>query len=383
MRLSPMRVGINLLYLLPGTVGGTETYAAGLLQGLAQIVPQAEFVVFVNREAAHWPIPEVPNVSRVVCPVAAVSRSQRYFFEQLRLPGLLKNRQIDLVHSLGYVAPLFAPCPSIVTVPDLNYRAFGNQLPLPRRLILEFFVEQSVRRASYVLTLSEFSRSQIITRLRITPERVQAIYLAPRLREKSFAHGSASFSAQPVEQGTPYIIAFSSHSPNKNIPRLLQAFAYAKMQYQLPHHLVLVGHPPDQAFGVIGPGIHFTGYLEDAALQEVLTGAQLLVFPSTYEGFGLPILEAMAQGIPVVCSDQASLPEVADEAALYFNPFSVEAMAQTIAQVALNPSLQSELRQKGFEHVRRFSWEKLARETLSVYERVYRLSRIQAQGDLV
>jgi glycosyltransferase involved in cell wall biosynthesis len=114
----------------------------------------------------------------------------------------------------------------------------------------------------------------------------------------------------------------------------------------------------------------FTGYLEEANLAKVLSGADLLVFPSTYEGFGLPVLEAMAAGLPVACSDRASLPEVAAEAAAFFDPDSVEDMAQRIAQVALDPALRNELRQKGYENVKRFSWQLTAQQTLRVYQTV-------------
>ena len=106
-----MKIGINLLYLLPGVVGGTETYAAGLLQGLAEIDQRNEYVVFVNRESENWPLPQAANFTRVVCPVRAAGRASRYFFEQVRLPRLLAQYHIDVVHSLGYVGPLVAPCP--------------------------------------------------------------------------------------------------------------------------------------------------------------------------------------------------------------------------------------------------------------------------------
>jgi hypothetical protein len=113
-----MKIGINLLYLIPGVVGGTETYASGLLPGLAAIDQENEYVVFVNWESADWPLPEASNFSRVVCPVSATSRSQRYFFEQLRLPVLLKRHSVNLVHSLGYASPLSIPCPLVVSVRD-------------------------------------------------------------------------------------------------------------------------------------------------------------------------------------------------------------------------------------------------------------------------
>src|SRR5437870_13548482 len=116
-----MRIALNLLYLIPGVVGGTETYAAGLLHGLANVDAQDQFVVFVNRESQQWPLPVSPNFTRVICPVSALSRSRRYFFEQVLLPRWLQKHAIDVVHSLGYVSPLFTSCASIVTIHDLNF----------------------------------------------------------------------------------------------------------------------------------------------------------------------------------------------------------------------------------------------------------------------
>lgn len=127
-----MRIGLNLLHAQPEIGGGLETYAAGLLVGLAKINSGDEFIVFLNREAENWPLPPAPNFTRVVCPVRAVSRARRYYYEQVCLPGLLKAHGVDLVHSLGSVAPCFLPCPSVLTVPDISFRACGDQIPLVR-----------------------------------------------------------------------------------------------------------------------------------------------------------------------------------------------------------------------------------------------------------
>ena len=369
-----MRIGLNLLYLIPGIVGGTETYASGLLHGLAHIDQENEYLVFVNRESANWPLPEASNFSRMLCPVSAVSRLRRFFFEQFVLPQWLKRHSVDIVHSLGYVSPLFPPCPAIVTVHDLNYRAFGNQMPMTRRVALEFFVNQSAVRAQRVVAVSEFSRHEIAQAFNLWIDRTVVTYEAPRFRAWSaVAPDDFLVIRDRLKIRTPYVIAFSSQSPNKNIPDLLQAFARAKTHYQLPHQLVLVGHQPLN--GTLpriynDDSVRFTGYLDDRTLQIVLHHAQMLVFPSFYEGFGLPVLEAMEEGVPVACSNTASLPEVAGDAAVFFDPYSMDDMAQKIAQVALSTTLQAELRRKGFQNLQRFSWEKTAYKTLQVYKSV-------------
>jgi glycosyltransferase involved in cell wall biosynthesis len=365
-----MRIGLNLLYLLPGIVGGTETYAVGLLGALARIDQENEYVIFLNRESEAWWLPAAPNVRRVVCPVWATNRLGRYVFEQLRLPALLRAYQVDLLHSLGYVAPLWPGCRSVVTVPDLNYQAFGGSMPLHKRLALSFFVGQSVQRSDHLITLSTYVRQEIISAFGLTAERITVTSLAPRPRTppNQAPHGTADLLAD-LGISLPFMVAFSSRTPNKNIPRLLQAFALGRQEHALPHQLVLVGHPPDEraATRMQGSMVCFAGFLPDESVQAILSCAALLVFPSIYEGFGLPILEAMAAGVPVACSARAALPEVAGEAALYFDPLSVEDMAGQISRLALDQSLQALLRQRGWDNLARFSWEAAAQQTLRAY----------------
>ena len=168
----------------------------------------------------------------------------------------------------------------------------------------------------------------------------------------------------------PYVIAFSSSSPNKNIPRLVQAFVQARRDYGLPHQLVLVGHKPQDELTNESSAVVLTGYMDEPSKQALLAGAEMLVFPSTYEGFGLPVLEAQQAGVPVACSTAASLPEVAGDGAEFFDPHSTEAIAQTIARCLLDDKLRTELRFRGQENLRRFSSEKTASQTLAIYKHV-------------
>lgn len=364
-----MRVGINLLYVVPGVVGGTETYAAGLLQGLAQLDGQNEYLVFVNEECADWPVPTVPNMTRVVCPVKAVRRSRRYLFEQSRLPALLGRYAVDVVHSLGYVGPVWTPCPAVVTVPDLNYIALRQTMPLGRRLVLGFLSGLAARRADAVVTISEFSKRAICETLRIAPEVVTVTHLGPRL-----ASPPASADVKAVKEryglSRPYLAAFGGSALHKNIPRLLAAFA--AMDHTRPYVLVLLGHVP--------PNVHLTaadrrnvvatGYVPADHLLPLLSGADAFVLPSLFEGFGLPVLEAQQVGVPVVCSTAGALPEVAGEGAMYFDPHSVADMTDKMTLVVRDPALRAELRRKGLANVGRFSWESTAQKTLAVYSRV-------------
>jgi len=369
-----MRIGLNLLYLIPGTVGGTETYAAGLLHALAQVDKQNEFFVFMNKESAEWPIPQAANFTRVKCPVKAVSRSQRYLFEQFCLPRMLRKHEVDLIHSLGYVGPLWTSCPAVVTVHDLNYLAIGHTMPFGKRYLLRFFSVQAAQRAKAVITISSYSKSVICDELKIHPNKVTVTHVGPRWNDNFISQDVVSKTKASYGISGPYLVAFGGGALHKNIPRLLQAFA--ELKKELSHKLVLIGHlPPDVNPGELPEGVIATGYVPTEYVLPLLQGAEVFVLPSLYEGFGLPVLEAQQAGLPVVCSTAGSLPEVAGEAAVFFDPYSVEDMADKIARVARDPALRGELCQKGLANVRRFSWEQTARETLTVYEEAVKIKR--------
>jgi glycosyltransferase involved in cell wall biosynthesis len=370
-----MKIGINLLYLLPGVVGGTETYAAGLLHGLAEIDDRNEYVIFVNRESESWPLPQAVNFTRVVCPVQAAGRAFRYLFEQVRLPRLLAQYHIEVVHSLGYVGPLLAPCPSVVTIPDLNYMTLRHSMPGVKRTALHFFSMQSAKRANHVITISDFSKREICRTIKLDPGKITVTHLGP------MRNGATSSSVNWMELTKryrirePYVVAFGGRTLNKNIPHLIRAFALVKDTF--PHSLVLIGHlPADVDLATESEGIRdrmtMTGYVPEEHVLPLLSHADLFVLPSLYEGFGLPVLEAQQATVAVACSTAGSLPEVGGEGALYFDPTSIVHIADTIRRCLADETLRSELILKGCANLSRFSWDKTARETLSVYQAVFK-----------
>ncbi len=368
-----MKIGINLLYLLPGVVGGTETYASGLLSGFRKIGSKHDFILFVNEETKEWAEKIAPMMRKVVCPVTGSNRQRRYFFEQLKLPRLVEEHKVDILHSLGYTTPLFTSFPTVVTVLDLNFKAFGQSMPLKRRLALSFFVRRAIQRSQRVITISNFSRQEILKHYNVASDKIVVTHLA--MSTPDVAEGTETFAEEPTgcDFRPPYCIAFSSPSANKNIPNLVRAFLSLREKKKIQHQLVLVGHKfDDELINRVRKedGVVQTGYLPPTTLRRVLGSAEFLVFPSSYEGFGLPVLEAMAAGVPVVSSNAGSLPEVAGCAALFFDPHSVDDMATKILQVSSSIKLQSTLRNSGYENLRRFSWEKTAQETLDVYEQV-------------
>ncbi len=370
-----MHIGINLLYLLPGVVGGTQTYAQGLLDGLAAIDHENQYTIFVNLEAADLPLPAAPNFQRVVCPVQARRRSVRYAYEQIILPLQLFRRRIDLVHSLGYVGPLVTPCPAVVTLPDLNFIALRDLPDMigTRGWVLEFFAVQAARHARHVITISEFSKTEIVRYLGLPAEKISATLLGAGTLNDAPNENWPGLQQQ-YQLPAHYVAAFGGGYAHKNIPRLIQAFA--RISGDIPHSLVLIGRLPPgvdaeqlaAASGLAGRVLALN-YLPKSHVKAVLSHADLFVLPSLYEGFGLTVLEAQSCGVAVACSRVASIPEVAGEGAAYFDPQSVEDMANVIRACLLDTDRRSALIAHGQENLKRFSWEKTARETLAIYQR--------------
>lgn len=368
-----MRIAINLLYLIPGVVGGTQTYAVSLARALARLDGDNEYTFFLNRESADLRLPDVPNFHRVVCDVRAVSRPRRYAYEQIALPVQLRHLGIDVVHSPGYVCPLFSPCPSVVTICDVNFVAMRQVMPQAKQRLLGFFVRQSAQRADHILTLSEFSKGQIAAHLKADVSNVTVTHLGPREALASDASVAWEDVAYRYRVKKPYAIAFGGSSPHKNMERLIQAFG--AIHSGVPHALVLLGHLPaglqaqSEAAGVSGQVV-MTGYVPDEHMAPLLANAELLIFPSWYEGFGLPVLDAQSLSVPVACSRVASLPEVAGDGAAYFDPLSVDDMAGVIRGCLLNADLRAALAEKGRANIDHFSWDTAARRTLDVYQAV-------------
>ena len=238
------------------------------------------------------------------------------------------------------------------------------------RRAFRFFVEQTVKRADHIITISNFSRGEIVRNLAVDEKKVSVIHEAGH---EANMMGSAMTTSRSIHSPlpTPYIMAFSSLSAHKNIARLIAAFG--TISHKVPHSLLLVGHLPENQSvraGIEKTGsdrVRFTGYLPDDEVQSLLQHASLFAFPSLYEGFGIPILDAQHAGVPVACSAVASLPEVAGEGARLFDPHSTESIADALSACLLDMDLREKLVKKGCENAARFSWEKVARETLAVY----------------
>ena len=228
---------------------------------------------------------------------------------------------------MGYVGPLFSPCPHVVTVHDLIYEGYREHMEVRRRRWLRFFVRRSVKRATEVITVSESAKREIIDDIDVDASKVTVVHGAARDLSSAAARDFGEvIRATCIRQ--PYVVAFGSMNPGKNIGRLVEGFAASTHRDVT---LVIIGHTSSlprldstvDSLGLRGRVVT-TGYVPDDDVLPLLAGATAFAYPSVYEGFGLPVLDAQTLGVPVICSQAASLPEVAGDGALFFDPYNVD-----------------------------------------------------------
>lgn len=350
---------------------GNEVYIRSLLGGFAEVDRRSEFITYVSAPGAERWIPERFTVRQV--------SSNPYTRLGWDLGRLIRADRPDLIH-VQYTAPLLTRTPVVVTVHDVSFIEHAEYFTAARRSQLRLTVGQTVRRAARILTVSEFSRDAILRAYDIAPEKVRVVPNAAnpqfrvigRERAQNAVQGRLGFDA-------PFIFSVGDLQPRKNQIGLIAAYSRLLTECpQLKHHLVLTGKEtwftPKVREAARSCGfasrIHFTGFVSDDDLLELYNACDCFVFPSFYEGFGLPILEAMACGRAVACSNTSSMPEVADGAGLLFDPHQTAEITRALKDILLDSELRGRMERLGVQRAAAFTWKKSARATLDVYKEV-------------
>jgi glycosyltransferase involved in cell wall biosynthesis len=363
-----VRIGVNALYLIPGGVGGTEIYLRNLLAAFAEIESQDEYVVFTNRETGADLVPARPNFRRMPQPVSAKFRPARIVWEQIGLPW--PARQLDVLLNPGFTAPLLCGCPSVTVFHDLQHKRHPEHfrwfdLPFWRMLLYG-----SARRSSLLIAVSEATRQDLEHYYPFTNGRICVVPHGVDPRFFEIGRERRSGLTQP------YVLCVSTLHPHKNLDRLIRAFA--RFQDRSPRfRLVIAGLRGFRAEAlermVAERGwqemVRFTGWIPRERLYELFRGAHAFIYPSTFEGFGMPVLEAMAAGIPLACSAIQPMRTIAGDAALLFDPEREDDILRALDEVAENLSLRTRLSLAGPERARQFSWRATAEATLKVLRR--------------
>ncbi len=366
-----MRIGING-YLAARGAGGLARHTLVLLDGLTRLDTEHRFVVFSDR-----PLParfaQDPRIESRVFPLPRWTT-----WEQVGLPLALRRAQVDLFFGPYMGLPLLSSVPAVVMVHDLAWRRFPETYPRKKRGYYQLFVGASVRKARRVLCPSYSTGAEVHELLGVPRERIDVVHnaVAPRFRPLS---DSAALAAVRERYQLPsrYLLYLGTIEPRKNLERLLRAYALARQAHGVDVPLVLAGPLGwlyDQILALpaeLGIAEHVIrpGFIDDADLPGLYAAAELFVYPSLYEGFGLPVVEAMACGTPVVTTSTSSLPEVAGEAAIVVDPLDMLALAQAIADGLRDEARRARLRTAGLAQAARFSQEQQARGTLACFER--------------
>lgn len=376
-----MHTAINA-HLLSPTAGyrqaGVSVYIQQLLQHLwtdAALSADDRWTVYaspgVTRQRLHAP----PDVALRVSRLPTSRPLARILWEQIVAPAALLRARPDVLFCPLNVVPLLAPCPSVVTVHDLAFLRFNLHQPAKRRY-LTALTRRSVQRASHVITVSEFTRREVLELLDVDPERVTAI---PNGRDERFAPvDAATLERFRAERELPprFVLFLGTLEPRKNVTTLIQAYAQARAELDMP---LLIGGGKgwlyEDVFALVRElgleqSVQFTGFIDSEALPLYYAAATAFVYPSLYEGFGFPPLEAMATGTPTIVSTAAALTEVTGAAALHVPSQDVNALAAALLHITSDETLRAELRARGLVRAQQFSWRRAADETLRVLREV-------------
>jgi glycosyltransferase involved in cell wall biosynthesis len=372
-----VHIGLNLVYLVPGETGGTEVTARELLPALVAAAGQdVRFTAFVNQEAASAPGgPWKDLMETVTVPVNATNRVEWVRGEQQHLPGLARRAGVDVLHSLANTGPLRGRFRRVVTIHDLIHRFFPDTHGGFKARGMALLVPLAIRRSDRVIAVSNATADDLVRELKVPRAKIDVVPSGVGITARATPLTAAELRARHDLGERPIALSVAAKRPHKNLPRLLEALALIPTEHRPV--LVIPGYGTfhDDALGNriaqlgIAGDVRMLGWVTDEELEGLYAAAAVFVMPSLYEGFGLPVLEAMARGLPVACSDRGSLREVAGDAARRFDPEQPTAIAAAIEEVLSDEALVERLREAGRVQAARFTWDACARATLAVYER--------------
>jgi glycosyltransferase involved in cell wall biosynthesis len=359
----PLRIGVNALYLIPGGVGGTEIYLRGLLAGLAGIDAANQYFIFTNRETGSDLVPRQPNFRGLPQPVRAVSRPARILWEQAALPLVAVRHSLDVMLNPGFTAPLFCPCPRVTAFHDLQHKRHPEyfrwfDLPFWRFLLFWSAHVSRLLLADSAATAADLLRYYRLpeSKVRVTPLGVDPVF----------------FDIARRRRPEPFLLTVSTLHPHKNLDGLLRAFARFRRTHP-EFRLVVCGlhgfstgplHDLRDSLD-LRDAVEFPGWIPRQDLHDLYARAWAFLYPSRFEGFGLPLLEALAAGIPTACSQIEPLSSIAAGAALEFDPLDTAAIAEAMLRIATDETLRTRLTEAGPRRAAQFSWRATAEATLA------------------
>jgi len=378
-----MHIGLNahLLSLSRSyRAAGINSYIYNLLRHLPSVGNQHRYTVFLGDKRSRRAFPKMKTK---MTSMPTSNPMVRIFWEQTLQPMQLLKEGIDLLHSLAFVQPIFLPCAGIITIYDLSFVLFPERLHPLRRLYLRWGTQRSARKAQGIIAISGSTKQDIVRLLGIAERKVSVVPCGVDDHFRPMKNQQVLDDFRRKRRLPEQMILFvGTIEPRKNLITLLRGYALLREKFQ-PPPLVIGGpkgwHHQEVFFVAEQLGLQedvlFPGYISQEELALWYNAAELFIYPTLYEGFGLPPLEAMACGTPVIISNTSSLPEVVGGAGILVSPESVEEIAEAMQRLLTDHSLRAEMRTRGLDRAREFSWHKAAQQTVKVYEQAMTDSR--------
>ena len=358
----PLRIGINALYLIPGGVGGTEIYLRGLLTALAEIDPVHHYFVFTNRETGSDLTPAAANFKQVPQHVRAIRRPSRLLWEQTVLPIEATRLKLDVMLNPGFTAPLLCPCPQVTVFHDLQHKRHPEYFRWFDLPFWRFFLYWSARISRLILADSSATAADMLKYYRLPEAGVKVVPLGV---------DPVFFDLGLRRKPEHFLLAASTLHPHKNLDGLLRAFAIfrrSRPDFRLVVcgiHGFFTGPLRDLRDELdLAGSVEFPGWIPREDLHDFYTRAWAFVFPSLFEGFGIPVLEALAAGLPTACSAIEPVAGIAGNAALLFNPYDPASISQALERITGDEELRARLAKEGPRRASQFSWKATAAATL-------------------
>jgi len=365
-----MRVAVNAAFFRPADIGGSGVYLQNLIPRLLKLDSELDLILFAPPDALSM-FEDNPRLKKRALP-GADRFQRRIYYEQVLIPKAARATGAHLIFSAGTSGPLMSPVPHISALMDLQHRHYPEYFSLRTRAFRWVFWEGAIKRADAVVAISEFTKNDLIAQLGIDAEKIEVIHLGAETREPPADVVEAVSKRVPQ----PFIFLPGRTYPHKGHLTLIRAFD--AIASRIPHHLVFCGAPDrahDEVMQAIagsphGARIHHLGRISSGEVAALFRLADILAFPSEFEGFGLPLIEAMTVGCPVVATSAASIPEVVGDAALLVPPGDHEALAEAILKVLSDSGLRGKLVERGRTRARGFSWDRCAERTLDLFKRI-------------
>jgi glycosyltransferase involved in cell wall biosynthesis len=365
-----MKIIVDLLFIIPGKNRGTQTYVDSLLAELSRL-DGVEVVCLTNSINHEYYVSLGFFCHRTM--IKGKNRFLRIIYQQLLSSVVARRLSGDVLFCPGYLSPIMPLVPTIPVVHDMNYRDIPGSVSFPVRFAYSCIAPIAMRTAACVVAVSDFSKGRIVDLLGLEQKHVVVVHEGPLTSVDSCRDENWVTVKDQYSITSDFFLSVSSGLPHKNLKRLIEGFLLMKQNTASDVHLVLIGHALSAEMLALladagdGHGVVATGFVSEETKLLFFKHSLGYFFPSVYEGFGLPVLEAQICGIPLASSTSASLPEVAGEGALYFDPLSVESIASAFQELYEDSELRCHLVEKGYSNVARFSWMRAAEELHQVF----------------